>query len=182
MQELRTVPVYRVIYDAREASDPATLLIILALVAAGLALWATGWMNERLGFTSPGHPTKDAGRMRRAGRWMTFAALLVGGSAYWLEYSETRRLRDALDTGDYTEVEGHVREFQRGDRGGHRDERFTIVSNGRRYTYGYSYSRRVPGFHESHGPIREGLFVRIADVDGHIARLEIASQADPSTE
>jgi hypothetical protein len=92
-----------------------------------------------------------------------------------MEYSGTKRLRDALETGDFTAVEGHVREFQRGDRGGHKEERFTVVSNGRRYTYAYTSSNWEPGFRQSHGPIREGFFVRIADVDGHIARLEIAN-------
>jgi hypothetical protein len=45
---------------------------------------------------------------------------------------------------------------------------------GRRYRY--SDFVLVPGFHTTTtrgGPIREGLHVRIADVDGEIARLEI---------
>lgn len=175
---------YQVIYDVREESDPTTLLIALALVAIGVALWGTGRLNERLWIGAsatrageiPGaqpSPLHRAGRMRRWGRSLTLVALLLGGSWTWMDHSQTKRMRDALETGDYTVVEGHVREFERGDRGGHQEERFTIVSDGRRYTYEYTSSRRQPGFHESHGPVREGLFVRIADVDGYIARLEI---------
>lgn len=176
------MPVYRVIYDVREGSDVSIPVIVLVLVAVGLGLWialrADAWLWSRgAPARDPGatpHPTKHSVRLRNVGLTFAFFALLVGGSAYFLESSEKRRLRDALESGDFTVVEGHVREFQRGDREGHQDERFTIMSNGRRYTYSYRSSHRIPGFHESHGPVREGLLVRIADVDGYIARLEIA--------
>lgn len=182
------MPVYRVIYDVRDASD-ATFFLLMALFAVvGLALWAAGradvWLLSRSGAT-PAGPGQErgfidrAGRMRRVGMWMAFAAVLVSGAGGWVDWSGRDRLRTALESGEYTVVEGAVTGFERGDRGGHRDERFTVISGGRPYTYAYRSSHSEPGFHESHGPIREGMHVRIADVGGYIARLEVRTVEDP---
>jgi hypothetical protein len=67
-----------------------------------------------------------------------------------------------------------VTDFPSGDRGGHRDEAWSVRSRGKWYTYRYSHFVSIAGFHQSHGPIRVEMRVRIADVDGVIARLEIA--------
>ncbi|WP_440901042.1 hypothetical protein [Actinosynnema sp.] len=175
------MPVYRVIYDVREVSDVSTELLVQVLVAEGLGLWMVGradawlWSRGALAGRDADAAPASASRLRNVGLTFAMFALLLGGSMYWMEYSGKKRLRDALESGDFTVVEGHVQAFQRGDRGGHQEERFTVVSDGRRYTYEYKSSNLEPGFHESHGPIREGFFVRIADVDGQIARLEIAN-------
>jgi hypothetical protein len=88
-------------------------------------------------------------------------------------YSERNWLRNRLRNGEYTQVEGHVQDFIPGDRQGHREESWSVRSKGETYTYRYRTPDQVPGFHQSAGPIREGQRVRIADVDGYIARLEI---------
>jgi hypothetical protein len=98
---------------------------------------------------------------------------LAGGGWVAARYSQVIGLRNHLNRGDYVLVEGRVENFVRGDRGGHRDESWSVRSGGRLHTYRYSWATMVPGFHGSAGPIREGLHVRLADVDGHIARLEI---------
>jgi hypothetical protein len=182
------VPVYRVIYDVRDTSDATFLLLVALFAVVGLALWAAGradvWLLSRSGATAaaPGQERgfiDRAGRMRRVGMWMAFAAVLVCGSGWWVDWSGKDRLRTALESGEYTVVEGAVTEFERGDRGGHSDERFTVISSGRPYTYAYRSSHAEPGFHESHGPIREGMHLRIADVGGYIARLEVRTVEDP---
>jgi hypothetical protein len=88
-------------------------------------------------------------------------------------------LRVALARGNYQLVEGVVTDFVPG--GDHRSERFTVVIPRGQYVYQYRYeyspSNITQGFNQTRpdgGPIREGLRVRIADVHGKIARLEIA--------
>lgn len=101
-----------------------------------------------------------------------FVALAIVGLDYWT----TIRLRRALTQKHYTLVEGIVRNFTPGDPGAHTAERWDIESGGRTYHYEYHQSSYHPGFATTQpygGPIREGLHVRIADVDGVIARLEL---------
>lgn len=183
------MPVYRLIYDVRDGFD-ATLFLMMGLFAAiGLTLWVVGradvWLLSRAG-AAPAGPGQEPGfldraaRMRRWGLLFLVAGPLVPGFMGLMQWSERERLGRALETGAYTVVEGEVTGFERGDRGSHRDERFSVASGGRRYTYAYRSSSYEPGFHESHGPIREGLRVRIADVGGYIARLEVRTVEDPA--
>jgi hypothetical protein len=167
---------YRVIYDAREIvlSDWTFVAGLLFFAVIGLAVWAVGVLDERLcrGLDRPG-------QARLFRRWGLRIAAVFAGMAVitgLLEFSENAGVRRALERGDYTVVEGTVQGFEPGDRGGHRDEQFSVRSGGRIHTYRYRSSQGRPGFHQSHGPIREGLRVRIADVDGAIARLEIADE------
>jgi hypothetical protein len=93
--------------------------------------------------------------------------------AFFATYGQYRHMRNALETGRYVTIEGTVRNFVPMPVTGHSMETFEI--DGRRYSY--SDYVVTAGFNntQSHGgPIREGLHVRIADVGGHIARLEIA--------
>lgn len=99
--------------------------------------------------------------------------VLATGVDAFLQYSDVSRLQDRVSSGRYELVEGQVMDFVPGDREGHQYEMFTVASNGRRYQYRYRSSTIVPGFHQSAGPVHPGAYVRIADVDGYIARLEI---------
>ncbi len=94
------------------------------------------------------------------------AAFLGTFSDYW-------RLREAIRLGHFEVVEGKVVDFVPMPPEGHAMERFTV--NGHHYEY--SDYQVTAGFNntQSHGgPIREGSLVRIFDVGGQIARLEIA--------
>jgi hypothetical protein len=181
--------VYRLIYDARQVPPDLTWSAALLMVAAlGLAFWTFGrrdartWTRMSAGqglpeetgraWTDP-DPLRRAGLHRRLGLWVAAGAAAMALLVGWMERTERARFADALERGEYTLVEGAVFGFERGDRGGHRDERFSVRSGGRVYTYRYRHSRAGRGFHESHGPIREGYRVRIAHIDGAIARLEI---------
>jgi hypothetical protein len=83
-----------------------------------------------------------------------------------------------LRTGHYTEVEGVIEDFTPGDPAGHGAESWTVEQGGRRFHYSYSpfrgfgvgYDHPTP----PHGPLHDGAHVRLADVGGHIARLEVA--------
>jgi hypothetical protein len=88
-------------------------------------------------------------------------------------YRDYRQLSQALNSGNFVTVEGKVVDFVPMPEGGHALEQFTV--NGHRFAY--SDYQITAGFNhtQSHGgPIREGMTVRIADVGGQIARLEIA--------
>lgn len=82
-------------------------------------------------------------------------------------------LQNALSSGEYEVVEGPIQDFAPGDRRGHQYEHFSVVTGGRTHSYWYSHRQSEPGFHRSAGPMRAGMHVRIADVNGHIARLEV---------
>jgi hypothetical protein len=99
---------------------------------------------------------------------VAWVALALG-----LSYPSYQRLRGALESGRFTVVEGTVTNFVPMPPEGHRLEQFEVAG----HSYAYSDFVVTPGFNntQSHGgPIRDGLRVRIADVDGEIARLEIA--------
>ena len=88
-------------------------------------------------------------------------------------FSDYWRLREAIRLGHFEVVEGKVVDFVPMPPEGHAMERFTV--NGHHYEY--SDYQVIAGFNttQSHGgPIREGSLVRIFDVGGQIARLEIA--------
>jgi hypothetical protein len=97
---------------------------------------------------------------------------LIGVGAGWLNYSNFAELRDTTRNGKAEVVEGLVKEFVPMPYHGHGKESFVV--NGHRFSYSdYDLTK---GFNQSQshgGPIREGLQVRIAHVDGKIIKLEI---------
>ena len=97
--------------------------------------------------------------------------MLVGnvGATYYQFWHLTYKLRAA----DYVLVEGTVTGFLPLGSAGQTVESFVV--NGHRYEYsGYVWSAGFSNSQSHGGPMRDGMCVRIADVDGRIARLEIA--------
>lgn len=88
-------------------------------------------------------------------------------------YRENRaaydRLRDALATGEYQTIVGPVSDFQKETRSGRVPERWTVAG----HTYELS-SYRLPRTALYPGLVKPGMIVRITEVDGQIARFEIA--------
>ena len=81
-------------------------------------------------------------------------------------------LRSSLRDRTFQVVEGYVVDFVPQGADGHPIERFRVNST----RFEYSRSNITSAFHHTAiegGPIRDGIFVRIADVNGKIARLEI---------
>ncbi|HET7156037.1 MAG TPA: hypothetical protein VFI87_11785, partial [Hyphomicrobiaceae bacterium] len=69
-------------------------------------------------------------------------------------------------------VEGAVADFVPQDSTGHPEERFRIGE----HRYAYSRSALEPGYHTARwegGVIRPDEYVRIAEIDGHIGRIEV---------
>ena len=103
--------------------------------------------------------------------------VLTAVTSFCITFEGYRTLRDAERSGKFIVVEGIVRNFQPSDPGDHTDESWDVESNGRVYHFAYVASTLTPGFRNPAvhgGPIQGGLRVRIADVDGYIARLEVA--------
>jgi len=113
------------------------------------------------------------GRARRVLGWMFLCfALLWTYASYSQTYPSYRRLLEATRSGRVQIVEGFVEKFHPMPKGGHDAEHFEVGG----VTFGYSDYANHGGFNNtvSHGgPMREGLYVRIAYVDRRIVRLEI---------
>lgn len=157
---------YRVVYDVRHAMPNVWWLIAILLVlgSAGYAIYreAHRFDSSKAGFIGL--------TLMVIGGVGTLA--VIGGSV--VPYVGMRlRVAD----GSYRVVEGTVRRFQPGDIGDHRSESWVLESASGSVSYSYSPSIVVAGYDQTapHGvQVREGLHARVWDMNGRIARLELA--------
>jgi len=156
---------YELVFDAAADGHRALAFsafgLIFVAAAAGMLLWQRRFpaarSNSRIAF-----PFVFGGL---GVLWTLLVFTSTGG--------EYLRLRDALRSGKYTVVEGRVTDFH--PIAGKSAESFAVGS----YHYSYGDFQVSAAFNHSAsegGPIHEGLQVRIADVNGQIARLEIAPE------
>jgi hypothetical protein len=157
---------FRVVYDVRHAMPNAWGLIIIPLVLGpvgyGIYKQARRFESSKTGFV---------------GLFLVFMAGLValfviGGSL--LPYLG---LRSHVTRGAYRVIEGTVRSFVAGDAGDHRSESWVLQSSSDSIRYSYSPSIIDAGYDQTvphGGQVREGVRLRVWDVGGRIARLEIA--------
>lgn len=115
------------------------------------------------------------------GFW-TFGAIAFTMVTLAMGVLRDRQLRNGLKSEKFEVVEGVVTNFIPELAKGHSDETFDVGD----HHYALSHYTITGGYHETqaHGGVfREGLRVRIADVDGVIVRLEVAtdSSARPVT-
>ncbi|HKO13563.1 MAG TPA: hypothetical protein VJV22_16455 [Acidobacteriaceae bacterium] len=98
-------------------------------------------------------------------------ALMLFASCY--QYLQYHSMFDRLQRGAYVKVDGTIMDFVPGDPAGHAPESFSV--DGHRYSYWSS--KDAPGFRMVQGRngfLHNGVHVRIADINGAIARLEVA--------
>lgn len=160
---------YIVVFDVTQAGFKdwhfSAFGLIFVVIGTGMLIYR--WKN----------PAKDSTfRTRFFPYVFTAFAVLWTATSFWATFSDYRHLRDALLNGKYTIVEGTVMDFVPMPYSGHAMEKFNVAG----HHYEYSDYNVVAGFNntQSHGgTIRQGLRVRIADVDGQIARLEIAEES-----
>ncbi len=105
-----------------------------------------------------------------------FAIVLSLGFG-WGTWGTGCRLRSALVNGDVRVIEGIVNDFIPQRWNYKYPEQFVVVTPTGRYKYSYFSAFRTGGLCSSHGYIRNGVRVRIADRDGIILRLEVARDA-----
>ena len=162
-EDVIKAPVYTVVFDARNAGLPGWEAIVIGLLFIAIFYFSRDW-SRRLSTA-----------LRRAGLifaclWMVVVTLSTVG--------DTLRVRYRLNHGDYVVVEGVVSDFVPGDWGGHHSEQWRVRSGEEDHRYSYSRPVITPGFRQTQeegGPIHDGVRVRIADEDGLIARLEVAT-------
>jgi hypothetical protein len=162
---------FRAAYDARH-SFPDTALVAfipLVFVLIGFLIYRQRAVVARFGGSSSN---------------VTFFglfAMVVGGLGVLIIIVTTVLpdigLRIALADGHYRVHEGVVTQFVPGDRGDHQPESWCLRAASDSFAYSYSPSILEPGYKltAAHGgQIANGLRVRVWDVGGIIARLEVA--------
>jgi len=158
---------YRVIYDAAQLPFPAwpVAAVGLAVAIAGAGL---GAYLRRRNVTSPVTRTIVTSAIIFGVSW----SLLVGGGLY----AQHGQLRSGLREGSFVPVEGVVYDSPRGPADGIVKGSWLVESGNTAHWYRYDrsplavgYRRTAPGT----GGLRDGSRVRIADIGGRIARLEV---------
>lgn len=155
---------YRLVYDATRVWFPAWPIAAAGLVALGagvalLALARRGVVRHRAA-SAAGTALAIFGAM-----W----ALVMGAGLY----GEHARLATALRAGDVTLVEGTVHD--RPVVGG-AEPAWVVESGEQAHWYRYSGSPLAAGYHRAgpgDGGLGDGAVVRVSDVDGKIARIEV---------
>ena len=147
-----------VLYDVTRSSVIAwqDVLPSVLMIALGLLLWLR----------------RDDKRYRIGSLALLGFGILVGTVSVAVAAIQHRALSRRLATGDYDRVEGAITNFSPGSFDGHTTELFTVA--GHTYTFKSTVTRA--GYHDvqgSNGPLRDGVVVRIADINGTIARLEL---------
>ena len=155
---------YQLVYDASAQGFefPWSSLLGLAPLALGLVVlrFPALWFPQR----------RRLGRV--LGTLVTGFGLILLVGIPMAKWRERHEFQDRLHQKDYALVEGTVTEFVPGAVDGHPMESFAV--NGHKYMYSPYTSSGFSTIAAQGGPIRPGLHVRIADVNGNIARLEIA--------
>jgi len=158
---------YEVIYDAARLLFPGWPVVALgALVAAvGAGIGAYG---RRRAKGSPLPRMVATSAIVFGASW----ALLVGGGLY----AQHAQLRDALNEGSFVRVEGIVHDRPPGGANDQVGPSWVVESGEVAHWYRYDrsplsigYRRTAPGT----GGLTDGARVRIADIGGRIARVEV---------
>ena len=158
---------FRVVYDAAQLPFPAwpVTLVGLAVALAGVGL---GAYLRRRGVVSAAARTVVTSAIIFGVSW----SLLVGGGLY----AQHGQLRSALAEGSYVAVDGVVYDSPQGTPKDVDGKSWVVESGTTAHWYRYDssplavgYSRSAPGT----GGLRDGARVRIADVGGRIAKLEV---------
>ena len=162
-----TTIAYRVVYDAAQLRFPAwpVASVGLAVALAGVGL---GAYLRRRGVTSAAAHTVVTSAIIFGVSW----SLLVGGGLY----AQHGQLRSALAERSYMPVEGVVYDSPQGASKDVNGKSWVVESGRTAHWYHYDSSPLSVGYRRSApgtGGLRDGARVRIADVGGRIARLEI---------
>ena len=114
---------------------------------------------------------REERRHRLGGIFLITAGLAFLAISTSVSALHHRRLVTRLRDADYDNVEGVITNFSPGSFDGHKPETFTVAG----HTYTFSSAKSEAGYHDvqgAEGPLRDGVRVRIADVNGMIARFE----------
>lgn len=158
---------YEIIYDAARLPFPGWPVAVLgvAVAAAGAGL---GAYTRRRASASPLLRVVSTSAVVFGASW----ALLVGGGLY----AQHSQLREALRKGSFVRVEGIVHDRPPGGANEDIGPSWVVESGEVAHWYRYDRSPLAIGYRRSapgSGGLTNGARVRIADIGGRIARLEV---------
>lgn len=165
---------YRVLFDAGRGGFDVRHTLIAASACACVVALAVLWprrLSEVAGGLLGREMTSAEARALAVGigGLGVFLALLIAS----LQYSRYEALRHALQQHRYVTVEGVVSSYVQGDSTRNIPESFNV--GGHRYAFrAGSVTDGYKGTFSARSGIRNGVLVRIADVDGIVARLEVS--------
>lgn len=158
---------YEVVYDASRLPFPGWPVAVLGVAVAAVGV-GVGAYARRRGTESPMGRIVATSAVVFGLSW----ALLVGGGLF----AQHALLRDALTEGSFVRVEGIVHDSPPGGANDQIGPSWVVESGEIAHWYRYDrsplavgYSRSAPGT----GGLTNGARVRIADVGGRIARVEV---------
>lgn len=153
-----------VLYDASREPPSGLVFPLIGLVLVGIAL--VGLRLTHFERDERGETRKVRGSPRaRAFMWFSAAWAVLAAVVTIVPHIQLVR---ALRQHEYTEVSGAVEEFVPANILAKTPERWTV--SGHRYEL---YDSRIRSGLSSPGYVRPGMEVRVADVRGAIARLEV---------
>lgn len=158
---------YELVYDAARLPFPGwpVAVIGLAVAAAGVGF---GAYLRRCGVASQSMRTIATSAVIFGASW----ALFVGGGLY----AQHSQLRSALREGSFVPVEGLVHDRPSGAATDANGASWVVESGETAHWYRYDRSLLSVGYRRAApatGGIRDGSRVRVADIGGRIARLEV---------
>jgi pimeloyl-ACP methyl ester carboxylesterase len=162
-----TSATYRVIYDAAELRFPAWPVAAVGVVVAALGVGLGAYFRRR-GVSSALARTVVTSAIIFGVSW----SLLVGGGLY----AQHGQLRSALREGSFVRVEGLVYDSPPGAAKDAQGGSWVVESGKTAHWYRYDGSPLAVGYRRSApgtGGLRDGSRVRIADIGGRIARVEV---------
>jgi pimeloyl-ACP methyl ester carboxylesterase len=158
---------YRVLYDAAALRFPAWPVAAIGLVVAILGVGLGAYLRRRR-VASTAASTLVTSAIIFGVSW----SLLVGGGLF----AQHGQLRAALREGSFVRVEGVVYDAPPGTTPNAGEQSWVVESGTTAHWYRYDSSPLAVGYRRSApgtGGLRNGARVRIADVGGRIARLEV---------
>lgn len=158
---------YEIVYDAARMRFPGwpVAAVGVLVAAAGVGL---GTYLRRRAVTSAAARTVATSAVIFGASW----ALLVGGGLY----AQHEQLRSALREGSFVRVEGLVYDRPPGSAPNDSVDNWVVETGTVAHWYRYDSSPLTVGYRRSApgtGGLRDGSRVRIADIGGRIARVEV---------
>ena len=157
----------QVLYDASQLAFPAWPVAAVGLVVAAAGVGLGAYMRRRA-VTSTVAQTVVTSAIIFGVSW----SLLVGGGLY----AQHGQLRRALREGSFVSVEGVVYDRPPGGAKDASGASWVVESGKTAHWYRYDRSLLAVGFRRAGsgtGGLRDGVRVRIADIGGRIARIEL---------
>ena len=164
---------YRVLFDAARSGPHVQDTLVVASVCAGVIVLGLLWPRQ-LSEVAGGllHRDVTAAEARALAVALGGLGVLLSLLFVRLDYSRYENLRLALQHHRYITVEGVVSAYVQGDSAQNIPESFNV--GGHRYSFrAGSVTDGYKGTFNRRTDIRNGVMLRIADVHGIVARLEI---------